>query len=172
MKKIFSIAFLALLISSAGFAQSGLKIGFVNSETIIKELPEAKDSQQKLEALVNTWQDEIKKRSDALQSKYEEYQKQANMLNEATKQSRQKELIDEEQKLNQYRTDKQQELAVQREKIMKPIQDKVYRAIEKVAKDKKLSFVFDKATDVPVLYADPAYDYTPDVLIFLKRGGK
>ena len=162
-----------LLLTSVLFAQQGtLKIGFVNSETIIKELPEAKDSQAKLEGILKGWQEEIEKRGQALQTKYEEYQKQANMLNESSKQAKQKELVEEEQKLNQYRQEKQQELGVQREKIMKPIQEKVFKAIEKVAKDKKLSFVFDRATEVPVLYADPAYDYTPDVLIYLKRGGK
>ncbi len=161
-----------LFLTSVIFAQQGaLKIGYVNSETIIKELPEAKESQSKLETMLKGWQEEIEKRGQALQSKYEEYQKQANMLNESSKQVKQKELVEEEQKLNQYRQEKQQELAVQREKIMKPIQEKVFKAIEKVAKEKKLSFVFDRATEVPVLYADPAYDYTPDVLIYLKRGG-
>jgi outer membrane protein len=161
-----------LFLISVAFAQQGtLKIGFVNSETIIKELPEAKESQSKLETMLKGWQEEIEKRGQALQAKYEEYQKQANMLNESSKQAKQKELVEEEQKLNQYRQEKQQELGVQREKIMKPIQEKVFKAIEKVAKEKKLSFVFDRATEVPVLYADPAYDYTPDVLIFLKRGG-
>lgn len=167
--------FLIALLFSATILyaqQSAMKIGFVNSETIIKELPEAKESQSKLESMLKGAQEEIEKRAQALQTKYEEYQRQVNMLNESSKQARQKELIEEEQKLNVYRQEKQQELALQREKAMKPIQDKVFKAIEKVAKDKKLSFVFDKATDVPLLYADPAYDYTPDVLIYLKRGGK
>lgn len=171
-KTILSIAAMVLFSTLIVAQTTTLKIGYVNSEKIIAELPEAKDSQQKLEALVKGWQDEIEKRSQALQSKYEEYQKQANMLNESAKQARQKDLVEEEQKLNQYRSEKQQELAVQREKIMKPIQEKVFKAIEKVAKDKKLSFVFDRATEVPVLYADPTFDYTPDVIIYLKRGGK
>jgi len=171
VKKFFFVLF---VFATALFAQqqSVLKIGYVNSETIIKDLPEAKDSQAKLESILKGWQEEIEKRGQALQAKYEEYQKQSNMLNESSKQAKQKELVEDEQKLNQYRQEKQQELAVQREKIMKPIQEKVFKAIEKVAKDKKLSFVFDRATEVPVLYADPQYDYTPDVLIFLKRGGK
>ncbi|MFA6456868.1 MAG: OmpH family outer membrane protein [Bacteroidota bacterium] len=171
MKKLF---FVLLVCSIAAIAQQqpSLKIGYVNSETIIKELPEAKDSQAKLEAILKGWQDEIEKRGQALQSKYEEYQKQANMLNESTKQAKQKELVDDEQKLNQYRQEKQQELAVQRDKIMKPIQEKVFKAIEKVAKEQKLSFVLDRATEVPVLYADPQYDYTYKVLDMLKRGAK
>ncbi len=173
MKRTLSTLALLLLVSLGALSQqAALKIGYVNSEKIIAELPEAKEAQQKLEALVKSWQDEIEKRGQALQAKFEEYQKQANMLNESAKQVRQKELVDEEQKLNSYRSEKQQELAVQREKIMKPIQEKVFKAIERVAKDKKLSFVFDRATEVPVLYADPSYDYTPDVIIYLKRGGK
>ncbi len=165
--------FVVLVFTAALFAQQpALKIGYVNSETIIKELPEAKDAQSKLEGILKGWQDEIEKRGKDLQAKYEEYQKQSNMLNESSKQAKQKELVDDEQKLNQYRQDKQQELAAQREKIMKPIQEKVFKAIEKVAKEQKLSFVLDRATEVPVLYADPAYDYTFKVLDMLKRGGK
>ncbi|MEW6060817.1 MAG: OmpH family outer membrane protein [Bacteroidota bacterium] len=174
MKKILfgAVSLLLMICTASAQQQSALRIGFVNSEKIINEMPEAKESQQKLEGLVKSWQDEIESRAKALQTKYEDYQKQANMLNESAKQARQKELIDEEQKLNQFRQEKQQELAIQREKVMKPIQEKVYKAIEKVAKEKKLAFVFDKATDVPLLYADPMYDYTPDVIIYLKRGGK
>ncbi len=162
-----------MLFTASVFAQQqALKIGYVNSEEIIKGLPEAKESQAKLEAILKGWQEEIEKRGQALQAKYEEYQKQANMLNESTKQAKQKELVEDEQKLNQYRQEKQQELAVQREKIMKPIQEKVFKAIEKVAKEQKLSFVLDRATEVPVLYADPQFDYTYKVLDMLKRGGK
>lgn len=165
--------FVLLVIATAAFAQQPvLKIGYVNSEEIIKGLPEAKDSQAKLEGILKGWQEEIEKRGAALQQKYEEYQKQANMLNESSKQAKQKELVEDEQKLNQYRQEKQQELAVQREKIMKPITEKVMKAIEKLAKEQKLAFVLDKATDVPVLYADPQYDYTYKVLDMLKRGAK
>ncbi|MBP6673063.1 MAG: OmpH family outer membrane protein [Bacteroidetes bacterium] len=170
MKKFL---FAVLVFTTALFAQqSTQKIGYVNSETIIKELPEAKDSQMKLESILKGWQEEIEKRGAALQTKYEEYQKQSNMLNESAKQAKQKELVEEEQKLNQYRQEKQQELKVQQEKIMKPIQEKVFKAIEKVAKEQKLAFVLDRATEVPVLYADPQYDYTFKVLDMLKRGGK
>jgi hypothetical protein len=77
-----------------------------------------------LESILKGWQEEIEKRGAALQTKYEEYQKQSNMLNESAKQAKQKELVEEEQKLNQYRQEKQQELKVQQEKIMKPIQEK------------------------------------------------
>lgn len=161
-----------------GFTQQSvaqLKIGYVNSETILKELPEAKEAQSKLEGMVKVWQDELEKMSKSLQEKYEDYQKKQSMYNETVKQAEQKKLLEEEQKMNLYRQEKfgqQGELAMQREKIMKPIQDKVFKSIEKIAKDQKLSFVFDKATDVPLLYADASYDYTYKVIDMLKRGGK
>jgi outer membrane protein len=156
-------------------ASAQQKIGYVNSEKVLSELPEAKTAQGKLEGVVKGWQDELEKMSKALQAKYEDYQKQQSMMNDATKQTKQKELVDEEQKINQYKQEKfgqQGELAVQREKVMKPIQEKVFKAIESVAKKEKLSFVLDKATDIPVLYADPAFDYTFKVIDLLKRGTK
>jgi outer membrane protein len=151
------------------------KIGYVNSEKVLAELPEAKTAQAQLEGVVKGWSDEVDKMSKALQAKYEDYQKQQSMMNDQMKQTKQKELVDEEAKINQYKQEKfgqQGELAAQREKMMKPIQEKVFKAIERVAKEQKLAFVLDKATDVPVLYADPQYDYTYKVIDNLKRGSK
>ena len=171
-------AAVVLAVSICSFMQQATaqqKIGYVNSEKVLNELPEAKTAQTHLEGVVKAWQDELEKMSKALQAKYEDYQKQQSMMNDASKQTKQKELVDEEQKINQYKQEKfgtQGELALQREKMMKPIQEKVFKAIEKMAKDQKLAFVLDKATDVPVLYADPAFDYTFKVIDLLKRGTK
>jgi outer membrane protein len=171
-------AAVTLAVTLCSFTQQASaqqKIGYVNSEKVLSELPEAKAAQAKLEEVVKGWQDELETMSKALQGKYEDYQKQQSMMNDATKQTKQKELVDEEQKVNQYKQEKfgtQGELALQREKMMKPIQEKVFKAIEKVAKELKLAFVLDKATDVPVLYADPAFDYTYKVIDVLKRGTK
>jgi outer membrane protein len=167
-----------IAVSSFSFTQQAAaqqKIGYVNSEKVLSELPEAKVAQGKLEGVVKAWQDELEKMSKTLQTKYEDYQKQQSMMNDQTKQAKQKELVDEEQKVNQYKQEKfgqQGELAMQREKVMKPIQEKVFKAIEKVAKEQKLAFILDKATDIPVLYADPAFDYTFKVIDLLKRGTK
>ncbi|HLP15201.1 MAG TPA: OmpH family outer membrane protein [Bacteroidota bacterium] len=171
-------AAVAIAVTFCSFSQQASaqqKIGYVNSEKVLNELPEAKTAQSKLEGVVKGWQDELDKMSKALQAKYEDYQKQQSMMNDQTKQTKQKELVEEEQKINQYKQEKfgnQGELAVQREKMMKPIQEKVFMAIERVAKEQKLAFVLDKATDVPVLYADPQFDYTYKVIDNLKRGSK
>jgi outer membrane protein len=165
-----NIAVLAALVCCMLAAQpvsAQVKLGYVNSETILKELPEAKDAQQKLESIVKGWQDELEKMSKDLQGKYEDYQKKSAMWTDAAKQAEQKKLIEQEQKVNQYRNDKfgqQGELAMQREKMMTPIREKILRTIEVVAKDQQVSFMFDKAGDVLLLYADKSADYTYEVL--------
>lgn len=174
-QSVAAVCAVLMLISFSQQVVAQQKIGYVNSEKVLSELPEAKIAQGNLESVVKGWQDELEKMSKSLQAKYEDYQKQQSMMNDQAKQAKQKELVDEEQKINQYKQEKfgaQGELAVQREKVMKPIQEKVFKAIEKVAKTEKLSFVLDKATDVPVLYADPAFDYTYKVIDLLKRGAK
>ncbi len=165
----------ALLLAAVPLIAQQQKIGYVNSETILKELPEAKDAQGKLEAMVKNWQDQLDQMSNALKAKYDDYQKKQALLNDAAKQEQQQKLIDEEQKMNQFRQDKfgqQGELALQRDKLMTPIRDRVMKVIEQVAKEQKVAFMFDKAGDVLLLYADKTADYTYIVLDRLKRGSK
>jgi outer membrane protein len=159
--------------ASSSIAGEQLKIGYVDSDVIIKDLPEAQAAQQQLQDIVKGWQDELDTMSKDLQAKYEDYQKKQALYNDATKQSEQQKLVDEEQKVNQFREEKfgaQGELAAQRDKIMAPIREKILKAIEVVAKQEKVSFMFDKAGDVLLLYAEKQADYTYKVLDQLKRG--
>jgi outer membrane protein len=167
---LLAIAF----VTSISTAQDKLKIGYVDSDTILKNLPEAKDAQDKLAAIAKNWQDELDKMSKNLQAEYEDYQKKQAMYNDATRQTEQQKLVDEQQKVQKYNEDKfgqKGEFAMQRDKLMTPIRDKILKAIQKVAKDEKLSFVFDKAGDAVVLYADASYDITYKVLDRMKRSG-
>lgn len=163
-----------LMLGSSAFAQSQ-KIGYVNSAKIFQELPEAKEAQKKLDALVKPIQAEIETRQKQLQAKYEEYQKKETMMNDAAKKAAQQELIELEQKYNLYRQEKlgnDGEIAQQQEKILEPIKEKIIKGIERVAKDEKYSLVFDKTETVQVLlYGDAAHDLTFKVLDRLKRTG-
>lgn len=174
MTKKLKMILIFVAIFGMNFAIAQTKVGYVNSETILKELPEAQDASKKLESLVKNWQDEIEKMKTALQGKVDDYKRQESMLkDENTKQQKQKALLEEEQKIQQYYQEKfsnQGELAFQREKLMAPIKDKIFKAIDKIAKEEKIAMMFDKAGDVLVLYADKNLDYTYKVLDNLKRG--
>ena len=125
--------------------------------------------------IVKVWQNELDNMSKDLQNKYEDYQKKQALFNDQAKQAEQKKLIDEEQRMNDYKAQKfgqQGELAMQQDRLMAPIKEKVFAAIKQIANENKLSFVFDKAGDVLLLYGEPSADYTYKVIDRLKRGGK
>jgi len=169
----------SLVVASALCAATALhaqtqRIGFVNSAKIFQELPEAKDAQKKIDGISKPYQDTLEAKQRDLQGKYEEYQKKEGMMNDAAKKTAQQELLALEQGFNEYRLEKfgaDGELAKQTDKILAPLKEKILRAIERVAKEERYSFVFDQTEQVKVLlYGDSAHDLTFKVIDKLKRG--
>ena len=171
---LFSL-FTLLLIAGArpALAQSP-KIGFVNSSKILSEFPEAQEANKKLDALGRSWQAELERMSKELQGKYDEFQKKEALLNETEKRAQREDLVALEQRGIQYRTQKfcnDGELAVATDSILTPIKQKVIRIIEKIAKEEKVQFIFDRNDQILVLlYGEAKYDYTNLVIDRLKRG--
>jgi len=168
-------ALILLMIAAVSLGNAQQKIGYVNSEKILAELPAAKEAKDSLASIVKIWQGELDRMSKDLQDKYEDYQKKQGLYNDQTKQVEQKKLIDEEQRMNDYKAQKfgqQGELAMQQDRLMQPIKEKIFAAIKQIATENKLAFVFDKAGDVVLLYGEPNADYTYKVIDRLKRGDK
>ena len=168
-------AIVLLLLSGARVARAQApKIGFVNSSKILQDLPEAQEANKKLDALGRQWQAELERMSKELQIKYEEFQKKEALLNEQEKRAQREGLVSLEQRGIQFRTQKfgnDGDLAVATDSLLTPIKQKVIRVIEKVAKDEKLQFVFDRNDQILVLlYGEAKYDYTNLVIDRLKRG--
>lgn len=149
------------------------RIGFVNSAKILQELPEAQEAQKKIDALGKKWQAELERMSKELQEKYDDLQKQGGLLTEDQKRTRQEELIALEQKGLQFRQEKfgaEGELAYASDSVLTPIKKKVMKVIEQVAKEEKLTFVFDRNEQILVLlYGDQKFDYTDLVVFRLKN---
>lgn len=160
-----------VLISSANAQQ---KIGFVNSTKIFQEIPEAKDAQRRLEAIAKPVQDEIEKKEKELQGKIDDYKKKEKLMNEEAKKVAQQEILELEQKYREYRADKlgpEGDLQKEQDKILNPVKEKILKAIEKVAKEERYSFVFDQTENIKVLlYGDAANDLTFKVIDKMKRG--
>ena len=158
--------------ASPGVAQQ-LKIGYVNSAKILQEYPEAIDAQKRLDAFGKKIQDSLETMSSQYQSKLQEYQQKQAMLNDQTKQTFQQELITMEQRALDFRERKlgrEGEYAKYQDKLLTPIYDKVKKVIEEVAKEEKVSFVFDKTDAVQILlYGDTRFDFTFKVIDKLKR---
>jgi outer membrane protein len=147
------------------------KIGFVMSSKIFKELPEAQDALKRLEALTKPVQDSLAAMQRALEEKFEEYQKKEAMMTDAAKRAAQQEFSELQRRARDYAEEKDNELSKQKERILTPLNEKIIAAIERVAKEEKYSFIFDKTDPVNVLlYGDAAHDLTFKVIDKLKRG--
>lgn len=159
-----------LVVASA----QATKLAFVDSEVILRELPEAQKAQKDLEAMVKAWQDELEKMGQNLQKEIEEYQKKEPLLSPQKKEEEQRRLGELQQKAREYQYQKFDprvgEAATEREKRLAPIREKILKAIEEVAKEEGFAFVFDKAGDAILLYADSKFNLTYKVLDRLKRG--
>ena len=150
------------------------KIGFVNSSKIFQELPEAQEAQRRIDALTKPVQDELDRREREIQSKVDDYKKKESMMNEAAKKAAQEEVLRLEESYRAYRQEKLSndgELAKETEKVLAPLKAKILQGIERVAKEEKYTFVFDKTEQVNILlYGDTAHDLTFKVIDRLKRG--
>jgi len=99
------IAALVVLIVSIGTAQA-MKIAYVNSETILRELPEAQQVKKELETTIKGWQDELERMSKELQDNLEDYQKKQALLDPKAKAEKEKDLQDLQQKAREYQYQK------------------------------------------------------------------
>ncbi|MGA9364851.1 MAG: OmpH family outer membrane protein [Bacteroidota bacterium] len=162
-----------LLLSSIATSQT-LKLGYVDSQVIIQQFPEAVEAQKKIQASLQSWQDQIDTMAKTYQNRLADYDKKKAMLNDQAKLGEEQKLLAEQQTIVDFRNKKLGqggELQQLQDKTMSPVKDKILKAIEAVAKEEKMSFVFDKGADVPVLlYGERSFDITFKVLDRLKRG--
>jgi len=171
MKKI---GFGLLLFLFAAFTQTlhaQLKIGYVDSDTIMKQLPDAQDAQKKLDAIIKEWQEELSKMEKDWKTKYDDYDKRKLILSEQKRAEIEKELVTLEDQVSKYRQDKfgvKGELFQKQEEFMKPIQNRIFTVIQQIAKDQDYDFIFDRSGDIMFLYAKEEFDLTPEVIEKLK----
>lgn len=148
-----------------------LKIGYVDSDTIMDNLPDVQDARLKLDALIQEWQNELKKLESEWKVKYDDYEKRKLIMTEQTRVETESELVAIENSIADFREKKfgaNGELFLKQDELMKPLQNKVFNVIEAIATEENLDFVFDRSGDIMMLYAKEEYDLTAKVLERLK----
>ncbi len=164
MKKIFLSILFLFFITSVSFSQ---KYAYIDSEYIMENIPEYKDAQAEIDGLSKQWQKEIEQKFKEIDNLYKAFQAESVLLPEEVKKKRENEIIAAEKEakdLQKQRFGKDGDLYKKRQDLVKPIQDKVYNAIEKRSQDKNYIFVFDKAGSLTIIYADSKYDMSDDIL--------
>jgi len=166
--------FAFLVLGYNSFAQTQLKIGYVDSEVILTQFSESIKAQGDLDALTNKWSSQLDSMTLAYQQAIGDYQKQAETMNDAKKTEAQQRIVKMEQDIMDFRKTKftqgTGEIFKKQEELFAPIKTKIYAAIENVSKEENMQFVFDKSGDIILLYADASFDITYKVLDRLKRG--
>ena len=168
-KTLFILANLFLFFSFSSFAQ--LKIGYVDSDTIMDNLPDVQDARQKLDGLIREWQNELKNMEADYKKKKDDFDKRNLIMTDQTRAEVSKELSEMGKKISEFRDKKfgaNGELFQKQDELMKPLQNKVFNVIQEIAADEDLDFVFDRSGDIMLLYAKSEYDLTPKVLERLK----
>ena len=173
MKQLI-IFFGILLVSTSLFAQNVQKIGFVDTQIILAQLPAAIKAQSDLDAIIAKWTASRDSMTTILQTNYADFQKQQATMTPEKQRESQQALVALQQKIQEFEQQKfgqpNGQIYQKQEQLLSPVRQSIYTAIDNVAKSEGLQFIFDKAGDVILLFADPAYDMTYKVLDKLKRG--
>lgn len=160
------IIFLFLLIASAHGA-SAQKFAYVDKDYILSKLPDYRSAQKQLDEISNKWEQEIKNMYTEIEQMYKDYKAEEVLLTSVQRKEKEDAILQKEQevkKLQQDRFGYEGELFRKRQELIKPIQDRVYNAIQKVAKENGYDFIFDKSSDLIMLYSNPRYDRSDEVL--------
>ena len=167
MRKTLSIFMLFVALTSVSWAQ---KYACVNTDYILKSIPDYTNAQKRLDKYVADWQKELQDKQDEVDAMRADYEQESYRLPDNLKKRRQEELKEKEQELKalqRQRFGADGDLDKKRAELLKPVQDRVYSTIERVAHEKNYAFVFDKAASPTLLFSNKKYDISDEVLELL-----
>ncbi len=164
MKKLFFFTLCLIALTQGLHAQ---RYAIVDTMYILEKMPDYKDAQKKLDQFSEQWQKEIEDKQAALDKMYKDFDAEQVMLSDALKKKRQDEIFVREKEVRELQRKRfgfEGDLFKKRQELVKPVQDKVYDAIQKIAVAKQYDFILDKSEGITVIFADPKLDKSEDVL--------
>ncbi|NOR88587.1 MAG: OmpH family outer membrane protein [Bacteroidales bacterium] len=163
LSRVLLLAMVMLFVSNA----SAQKYAYIDSDYILKNVPEYQDAQNQLDELSEKWQKEIEVKFNEIDALYKKYQADVVLLPADMKKKREDEIINIEKEVKQFQQEKfgqEGQLFQKRQELIKPIQDKIYNALEEIATSKNYAFIFDRSNGASIMYANPKFDISDDVL--------
>ncbi len=164
MKRLFSLIVCILFFVSLSQAQ---RYAIIDTKYILDRMPEYKTAQKKLDDIAATWQKEIDRMQMDLDKMYKDFEAEQVMLSDDLKKKREDQLFVKEKALRDLQKSRfgfEGELFKKRQELIKPVQDRVYNAVQKLAITKQYDFILDKSEGITVIFADPKLDKSDDVL--------
>lgn len=173
LKVLFLLALLSIPVLVN--AQRGVRIGYIDTEYILENVPEYAEATSQLESKVQKWKNEIETKLNDVKQKRGELNNEKALLTKELIEEREEDIFFEEKEILDYQQKRfgpNGDLLIQKKQLMQPIQDQVFQAVQDLAKAKKYDFVFDKSADVVMLYSADRFDMSEQVLRTIKRASK
>ncbi len=164
MKKLIFLISILLFSVSFSFSQ---KYAYVNTDYILSNIPKYESAQEQLNLISSEWQKEIEDLYNDVDKMNKEYQSEEVLLTDDMKAERQKQIANKEKKvkdLQKKRFGSNGDLFKKRQELIKPIQDEIFNAIKEIAVDGNYAVIFDSSGSLSMLYTDPKYDKSDEVL--------
>jgi len=161
-----SIVLTAIIILTTAMA-AGQKYAFVDSEYVRKNIPAFTTAQEQLDQLSEQWEQEIADGLAVVEQMYKSYQNEAVLLSQEMKTKREEEIIAKEREVKELQNKyfgMEGDLFKKREELVKPIQDEILKAIKDIAVEGNYAVIFDTASGGNILFANPRYDISDQVL--------
>ena len=164
MKKI--LLGIALILASFSFV-SAQKYAYVDTDYILDNIPEYGDAKTTLDELSAKWQKEIEVRFSEIDKLYKSFQAESVLLPEDVRKKKEDDIVKKEKNvkdIQKQRFGKEGDLFKKRQELVKPIQEKIYNAIEQIAADEGYAVIFDKAGSLSMIYTNPKFDISEEIL--------
>jgi Skp family chaperone for outer membrane proteins len=173
-KVLFLLTVIGLMSFSAN-AQRGVRIGYIDTEYILQNVPEYQEASTQLDKKVLQWKTEIEKKLSGIEQKKKELENESVLLTKELYEERMEDISFEEAEILDYQQKRfgpNGDLMIQKRQLIEPIQDQIFAAVQQIAETKKFDFVFDKSADVVMLYSAERYDISEQVLRTITRTSK
>ena len=173
-KVLFLIVIVGLLSFSAN-AQRGVRIGYIDTEYILQNVPEYQEASSQLDKKVQDWKAEIDSKLKGIEQKKKELDNERVLLTKELYDERYEDISYEEAEILDYQQKRfgpEGDLMIQKRQLIEPIQDQIFAAVQDIAETGKYDFVFDKSADVVMLYSAERYDISERVLKTITRSSK
>ncbi len=161
----FLVIFSAAVFSAGSYSQQ--KIGYIDSKVIMETIQDAKDAQTNLDNLIQKWKLELQQLNDSLLIIKDDFEKKKLILTEKVRQQREEEIKALDKRIQDFKQSKfgeNGEYFQKQSELMRPVQDRVFKAIQDVAREGDYDFVIDRSTQMMLMYMNEKYDLTQKVI--------
>lgn len=174
LKVLFLVA-TVFMLSMSSFAQRGVRIGYIDTEYILENVPEYQQATSQLESKVQKWKSEIEQQLGGIEQKRKDLSNEKALLTKELITEREEDISFEEKEILDYQQKRfgpNGDLMIQKKQLIQPIQDQIFAAVQDIAEKSKYDFVFDKSADVVMLYSAKRYDFSEQVIRSITRSAK